>query len=68
LDNNLDVNSTVIDDVMTHGGLTVNSDQLAVDALEIIQKHKIYALPVLDKNQKVCGALNMHTLLNAGVV
>ena len=68
LDRNIDINQTVIDDVMTRGGHTVRSDQLAADALDVIQKHKIYALPVLDRHNKVCGALNMHTLLQAGVV
>ena len=68
LDRNVDINMTTIDQVMTRGGHTVGADKLAVDALDIMQKHKIYALPVLDNTNRVCGALNMHTLLQAGVV
>ncbi len=68
LDRDIDINKTLIDDVMTKGGYSVTAQQLAIDALELMEKHKIYALPVLDANATVCGALNMHTLLQAGVV
>jgi len=68
LDQNIDITSTLIEKIMTPGGYSVNSQQLAADALAIMQQHKIYALPVLDQNHRVCGALNMHTLLHAGIV
>jgi len=67
LDRDINLTSTVIDEVMTTGGLAINFQQLADDALHIMEQHKIYALPVLDDNGCVCGALNMHTLLQAGV-
>ena len=67
LDRNIDITNTLIDEVMTRGGHTVHSRQLADDALHIMEQYKIYALPVLDENGKVCGALNMHTLFHAGV-
>lgn len=68
LDRGIDINETQIDNVMTDGGFAVNSQQLADDALSIMEQHKIYALPVLDDNGRVCGALNMHTLFHAGIV
>ena len=68
LDNSIDINNTLITEVMTAGGHSVQINQPAVKALELMEKHKIYALPVLDENQCVCGALNMHSLLQAGVV
>jgi len=67
LDRDIDISRTLIDEVMTNGGHAVNVEQLADDALHIMERHRIYALPVLDGNSKVCGALNMHTLFNAGV-
>ena len=67
LDRDIDITRTLIDEVMTHGGHAVNFQQLADDALHIMEQYKIYALPVLDDNGKVCGALNMHTLFHAGV-
>ncbi len=68
LDHNTDITTTCIDDVMTTGGYAVNEEQLAADALLIMEQRRIYALPVLDNHNRVCGALNMHTLLHAGIV
>ncbi len=68
LDRGIDINHTRIDDIMTQGGYSVTDTQLAVDALALMEKHKIYALPVLDAQGTLCGALNMHTLLQAGLV
>lgn len=68
LESDPDLNSTRIDEVMTSGGKTVDINALAVDALRMMEQHRIYALPVLDEHHKVCGALNMHSLFRAGVV
>jgi len=68
LDQSLDINTVTIDKIMTRGGYAVNAQQLADDALIIMEQRKIYALPVLDDKGNVCGALNMHTLLQAGIV
>lgn len=68
LDRNIDINTTMVRDIMTPGGHFVEATQPAVKALELMEKYKIYALPVVDETGKVCGALNMHSLLQAGVV
>ncbi len=68
LDHGIDVHSTGIVEVMTRGGKTVHPEQLAAEALQLMQSHKINALLVVDAQQQVVGALNMHDLLRAGVV
>lgn len=68
IDRGLDIRSTSIDAVMTRGGRVTEPDALAASAVALMQKHKISALPVLDEEHHVCGALNMHALLSAGVV
>ena len=68
LDRDININTTSMADIMTAGGHSIEQNQLAVDALEKMEQHKIYALPVLDDKNRVCGALNMHSLLKAGVV
>ncbi|PID64820.1 MAG: hypothetical protein CR977_03045 [Gammaproteobacteria bacterium] len=40
---------------------------LAAEALQLMEQHKISALPVLNTRQKLVGALNMHDLLRAGI-
>ncbi len=68
LDRNLDIHSTAIDEVMTAGCKTVEAGQLAVEAVELMQRHAITALLVADESNRVVGALHMHDLLRAGVI
>lgn len=62
-----DIHDTAITDVMTHGGVSIEPDALAIAAVEKMQQHQITALPVLD-DKKVVGIITMHALLAAGVV
>jgi len=43
-------------------------DMLAAEAMQIMESKKINALLVVDSQQKLLGALNMHDLLRAGIV
>ncbi|MGL4858904.1 MAG: arabinose-5-phosphate isomerase KdsD [Enterobacteriaceae bacterium] len=64
---NIDLNSAKIADVMTRGGVCIHSHALAVDALNLMESHKITSILVVD-NQKLVGVLHMHDILKAGVV
>ncbi|WP_286237300.1 KpsF/GutQ family sugar-phosphate isomerase [Neptuniibacter halophilus] len=68
LDQNLDLQNTVIDSVMTPNGTTVTGDMLAAECLQIMESRKINALIVTDADNRPVGALNMHDLLKAGVI
>lgn len=68
LDARLDLHSATVNEVMTEGGKTTTSEQLAVEALNLMESHKISALMVVDEQRKPIGAFNMHMLLKAGVL
>lgn len=68
LDREIDVHTTPVADIMTRHCRTVSPQSLAAEALQIMQQHKINALPVVDEQQRLVGALNMHDLLRAGIV
>ncbi|WP_018717631.1 KpsF/GutQ family sugar-phosphate isomerase [Arhodomonas aquaeolei] len=68
LDHEVDVHRTPVDRVMTRGGRTISRDRLAAEALALMENHGINALPVVDEQRHIVGALNMHDLLRAGVV
>ena len=68
LDKRVDVHKASIDDVMTPGCVTVRAELLAAEGLNIMQKHAINALLVVDEDERLVGALNMHDLLRAGVL
>lgn len=65
---NLDVRTTPITEVMTAGCTTIKSEALAAEAMQIMEQKKINALLVVDDQQYVVGALNMHDLIRAGIV
>ncbi|TCO80146.1 arabinose-5-phosphate isomerase [Plasticicumulans lactativorans] len=68
LDRALDVRSTTLAEVMTSPCRTARTGMLAAEALEMMEHHKINALPVVDADGRLAGALNMHDLLRAGVL
>jgi arabinose-5-phosphate isomerase len=68
IDRQIDVHTTSVSDVMTLNGITLSADDLAIDALNLMQEKRINALIVVNEQLTPVGALNMHMLLKAGVV
>jgi len=68
LDKNIDVHTAAVKAVMTANCKTIRSNILAAEALTVMQQNKINAMLVVDENNGLIGALNMHDLLRAGVV
>jgi arabinose-5-phosphate isomerase len=68
IDQRVDVHSARLRDVMTAPCKSVQPGLLAAEALHIMETAKINALPVVNSDNEVVGALNMHDLLRAGVV
>tara|TARA_A100001037_G_scaffold92181_1_gene83559 strand:+ start:161 stop:1168 length:1008 start_codon:yes stop_codon:yes gene_type:complete len=68
LDKQVDPNVTALRQVMTTDCITVGAQMLAAECLNIMEQRKVNALLVVDANQRLSGALNMHDLLRAGVL
>ena len=68
IDHKVDLNEALVSEVMTVNCKTIHPGMLAAEALQIMDSTKINALPVVNKSNKLIGALNMHDLLRAGVV
>ncbi|VAW71708.1 D-arabinose 5-phosphate isomerase [hydrothermal vent metagenome] len=68
LDKHTDIHSASIKEVMTANCKTIEQHLLAAEALTLMQKNKINAMLVVDANNQLIGALNMHDFLTAGVV
>jgi arabinose-5-phosphate isomerase len=64
----VDVQTCVINTVMTRDPVTVTPETLAAEAVRIMQSSSINGLFVVDNEGNIQGALNMHDLLRAGVV
>ncbi|NID04125.1 KpsF/GutQ family sugar-phosphate isomerase [Luteibacter jiangsuensis] len=67
-DDGVDLRSASVAQLMTRGPKTIGSDKLAVEAAQLMEKHQINALLVVDGEGRVVGALNIHDLLRARVV
>ncbi len=68
LDRGTDIHSSRARDLMTRSCKIASAGALAAEALEIMERNKINGLLVIDDEQRLIGALNMHDLLRAGVV
>lgn len=64
----LDLRSTPVANLMARQPKTIRAEQLAVEAAHLMEEHKISALVVVDGDNRVIGALNIHDLLRARVV
>jgi len=67
LDRQIDVHATDMRSVMTAHGHSIGPQELAAEAVRLMEVHRITALPVVDAGRLV-GALNVHDLMRAGVV
>jgi len=68
IDHKIDLRNALVKDVMTADCKTIHPGMLAAEALQIMDSTKINALPVVNGDNELVGALNMHDLLRAGVV
>lgn len=68
LDLRVDIHQTSIAEVMTKNCITAKAEMLAAEALKIMETKKINSLLVVDADNIVIGAFNMHDLLRAGVL
>ena len=66
--NNIGLTDTRITEVMSCKFQFIHPDNLAVNAVTIMQKFKINSLPVINDFGKLLGTINMRLLLENGVV
>ncbi|HEY7889977.1 MAG TPA: KpsF/GutQ family sugar-phosphate isomerase [Steroidobacteraceae bacterium] len=68
LDRQVDVHGAVMSEVMTSPCRSMGPQDLAAEAVHLMEVHRITALPVADEQGRLIGALNVHDLLRAGVM
>ena len=68
LNQDKDLLQTLIGSVMTTDFKSISHDSLAIDAAEIMEKHKIFTLVVTHSDESASGIITMHQLLESGVI
>ncbi|MBK7953244.1 MAG: KpsF/GutQ family sugar-phosphate isomerase [Candidatus Accumulibacter sp.] len=66
--NDLDLRTLSVSDIMGRRPRSIGPDRLAVEAVEMMEQHKVNQLPVVDAAGILVGALNMHDLFQAKVI
>lgn len=68
MDKPLNFSELIIADVMHKNPYRIGPEQLAVEAVEIMEQHRINQLLVADAHGKLVGALHIHDLTRAKVI
>jgi arabinose-5-phosphate isomerase len=68
LERGIDLRATRIADAMGAAPRTISPDRLAAEAVEIMERHKVNQIIVVDEERRLIGALNMHDLFRAKVI
>lgn len=68
LSDGVDIRTAKIAQLMKENPRTVRASQLAVEAVELMDRHRINGLLVVDDTGKLTGALNMHDMFRAKVI
>lgn len=68
LDNRVEVHSTLIEQVANREFESISPAKLAVEAVELMERRKVSALPVVSLDGILVGAINFRLLLQARVV
>jgi arabinose-5-phosphate isomerase len=63
----IELKETLIDDVMITNFQAITQNELAVNALNLMEDKSITALPVTNDKQQIIGIIHMHDLLRSGI-
>ena len=65
IESNMNFQELTIQKVMTRNCKSIGANEPALKAIEMMEKFSLNSLPVVDSDNQVVGALNMHTLMQA---
>ena len=65
LESNMDFQKLTIEDVMTRDCKSIEPQEPALTAMQMMEKYSLNSMPVVDSNNNIVGAINMHTLIQA---
>ena len=68
LEKGVDVRGLTVNEVMSKTPYTISADVLAVSAVELLQRHHINQILVVNADHQLTGALNVHDLFAAKVM
>lgn len=67
IDQGLDLHTTLIDKVMSTNCVTIDTNQLATEALRLMEDKKVTSLVIMDDTNKLIGVIHIHDILAKGI-
>lgn len=68
LERGVDLQAACMHEIMTRHPCTISPDKLAAQAVELMERFKINQILVVDTEERLVGALNMHDLFRGRVI
>ena len=68
IESNANFQELTIEQVMTKNCKSVEAHETAFVAMQMMQSYSLNSLPVVNSNNQIVGAINMHTLIQAKLV
>lgn len=68
LNKKVDVYNLSVNEVMTRTPKVIETNKMAVNALQLMKENNIAALPVVDEKGTLIGTIRLQSILNAGIV
>lgn len=65
LESKMDFQKLTIEDVMTKDCKSIEPQEPALTAVQMMEKYSLNSMPVVDSKNNIVGAINMHTLIQA---
>ena len=65
LESNTEFQKLTIEDVMTKDCKSIEPQEPASMAMQMMEKYSLNSMPVVDSNDNIVGAINMHSLIQA---
>lgn len=63
-----DLGTVSVDEIMTKNPKRIQAGRSVAEALEVMERHLITVLPIVDENQSLVGVLHLHDLLGQGKI
>jgi arabinose-5-phosphate isomerase len=60
--------ATPVAEVMNTTPKSIHPDKLCVEAVEMMESHRIISMPVVDEDNRIVGMLHLHDLMRARVI
>ena len=68
IESNIDFQKLAIQEVMTIDCKSIQPQESALKAIQMMKKYSINSFPVVDSNNNIVGAINMNTLIQAKLI